>query len=515
VTVKTRLADLIDIDNSAPAGQAQPRGFQVLKQAATDLDELIQEARQLGKRVRALGSGWALSDIAITDGWLVNTKMLNGAFEITDRYFDARYDPEKRPFVVLAQAGMSIGELNVYLETQPQNGVRRALQTSGIGAGQTVAGAVSGSTHGSGIKFGSTPDFVVGIHLVTGTGTSCWIERASKPVMNDGFVAALGAQPIRDDDVFNAAVVSFGCFGIIAAVAIETSPIYHLKFAPVRDVGHDDLKRRLRELASADFSNPEVPYHYEFVFNPYDENQVAMEASARKVAYEPHLEEPGSVWVVRNEKGFALGNRVGEILLSTPLMSSKMKAAIQFKEYRRGAILDDVRGTPGQVFTATIFYFEGYTESALAVSIDDAPAMLDISSEVARRLDQPCISQVRLVHPTDSLLGFTLHGPKTAVFEFGLVDDERFPVFEKSLTTELRRANIHYTFHWSKNSGIDNESLMHMYGAERVRKWREARDRVFNADPDLKRVFDNPALERTGLAGSELVVSADSSVTPP
>jgi len=500
VTVKTRLSDLIDIDNTAPSGQAQPRGFEVLKQTARDLDGLIQQARQQSKRVRALGSGWALSDIAITDGWLVNTKLLNGCFEVADKYFHAGYDPRKRPFVVLAQAGMSIGELNVYLETEPQNGLRRSLQTSGIGAGQTVVGAVSGNTHGSGIKFGSTPDFVVGIQLVTGVGNSWWIERASKPVMNDQFVTALGAQPIRDDDVFNAAVVSFGSFGIITAVAIETAPIYHLKFAPVRDIDHESLKRRLGELSRADFGDPATPYHYEFVFNPYDEKQIAMEASARKVAYEPEHEDPGSVWIVRNEKGFALGDRVAEILLKTPLMSSKMKAAIQFKEYRRGAILDDVRGTPGQVFTATIFYFEGYTESALAVSIDDAPAMLEISSEVARRLDQPCISQVRLVHPTEALLGFTRHAPKTAVFEYGLVNDARFPVFEHTLTAELRRAQVPYTFHWSKNSGIDNETLLHMYGAERVRQWREARDRVFNDDPHLKRVFNNPALERTGLA---------------
>lgn len=126
--------------------------------------------------------------------------------------------------------------------------------------------------------------------------------------------------------------------------------------------------------------------------------------------------------------------------------------------------------------------------------------MLDISSAVARRLDQPCISQVRLVHPTKALLGFTRQAPKTAVFEYGLVHDDRFPVFEKTLTAELRRANIPYTFHWSKNSGIDNEPLLHMYGAELVKKWRDARDRVFNDDAQLKRIFDNPALERAGLA---------------
>jgi hypothetical protein len=158
-----------------------------------------------------------------------------------------------------------------------------------------------------------------------------------------------------------------------------------------------------------------------------------------------------------------------------------------------------VRGTPGQVFTATILYMEGYTESALGVSINDAATMLDVSCDVVRRLDQPAISQVRLVHPSQALLGFTSLGPKTAVFEFGLVNDDRFPQFERALTDGLKAANVPYTFHWSKNSGLDRDAVLHMYGADRVARWRAARDRVFHGDATLRRVFDSPHLERAGL----------------
>jgi hypothetical protein len=206
------------------------------------------------------------------------------------------------------------------------------------------------------------------------------------------------------------------------------------------------------------------------------------------------------VWIVRDKNGFSLGTDTAKILLQTPLLSSKQKTALQFKLYRERAILDGVRGTPGQVFTATIFYLEGYTESALGVSIDDAPKMLDVSCDVVRRLDQPAIAQVRLVHPSQALLGFTYRGPKTAVFEFGLVNDERFPQFERALTDALKAANVPYTFHWSKNSGLDREAVLHMYGADRVARWRAARDRVFQGDATLRRVFDSPHLEHAGLA---------------
>jgi hypothetical protein len=69
----------------------------VLRQAADTFESLIQEARQQDVRLRALGSAWALTDIAVTDGWLINTKMLNGCFDLTDQYFEATYPEPKRP----------------------------------------------------------------------------------------------------------------------------------------------------------------------------------------------------------------------------------------------------------------------------------------------------------------------------------------------------------------------------------------------------------------------------------
>ncbi|HEV2771640.1 MAG TPA: hypothetical protein VGV57_02230 [Thermoleophilaceae bacterium] len=67
--------------------------------------------------------------------------------------------------------------------------------------GQTIAGAVSGNTHGSQINFGAMPDFVVGLHIATGSGRTLWIEKASKPVLNQEFVTRIGADLIRDDDI--------------------------------------------------------------------------------------------------------------------------------------------------------------------------------------------------------------------------------------------------------------------------------------------------------------------------
>ena len=324
-TVKTRLADLIDVYNPGPTETAQGN-FGILRQAAANFEAIIQDARKNGKRVRALGSGWALSNIAITDGWLVNTKLLNGCFDVPDKYFEENYAKENRPYLVLSQCGKSIGELNFHLESARGSSLRRALKTSGIGAGQTIAGAVSGSTHGAAVRFGSTPDFIVGLQLVTGSGTSSWLERESYPVLNKEFSRRLSAVTIRNDDVFNAALVSFGSFGIISAVAIETDPIYHLEFPKVRKINQAGLHEKLRELSGIANTDLAAPYHYEFIFNPYN-RKVILEASATRVAFEPGHATPAPVWNIGGGHGLAPGDLTPGIGLNLPILSAAKRLA--------------------------------------------------------------------------------------------------------------------------------------------------------------------------------------------
>jgi FAD/FMN-containing dehydrogenase len=498
VTHRTTVAELVDVDNVGPQ-RTLLSGFDMFRYAGESLDELIRRARDDGKRILAIGSGWGLSEINITDGWLVNTKLLNGCYDVGESYFDDAYPAADRPNVVLAQAGMQIAELNAYLELVPQDDAkRRALKAAGIGNGQTIAGAVSGNTHGSQISFGAMPDFVVGLHIATGSGRTLWIEKASKPVLNEDFVARIGADLIRDDDIFNAAVVSFGTFGIIAAVAVETAPIYHLDFPAIGDIHHDDLKAKLREFGNAD---PPGLYHYEFIFDPHGRNRMAMEAAAPRVPFQPGVDTPPPRWIVRDKNGYAPGVNLLRVLgLFRSLLPPRIVTGFQFKQYRRIALLNSVRGSPGQLYTSSIYYLEGYTESAFAVSVNDAPEVIDICSEVARDMRLPSISQVRLVHPSEATLGFTQHEPKTAVFEVGLIDDDGFPEFERRLDAALRDAAIRYTLHWSKNSGIDPEKLDYMYGAARIASWKAARRAVFGDDDALMKMFETDAMVRAGLS---------------
>ena len=498
VTHKTTVAEIVDIDNVAPDGKLLT-GFEMFRQAGHDLDLVIQQARDAGQRALAIGSGWGLSKINITDGKLVNTKLLNGCYDVGDPYFDERYPAAERPNVVVAQCGMQIAELNAYLEIVPQDvGAKRALKAAGIGNGQTIAGSVSGNTHGSQLDFGAMPDFVVGLHLATGSGRTLWLERASHPVLNGEFAQRIDAELVRDDDLFNAAVVSFGTFGIIAAMAVETAPIYQLAFAAIEDISHEDLGAQVLEFAKPD---PPDVYHYEFIFDPHGRKKMAMAASAPKVPFEPGHPTPEPRWIIRDKLGYAPGDSLlRQVAGLLRLLPARFVTGIAFKEYRRRALLNQVRGTPGQLYTSSIYYLEGYTESAFAVAMADAPATIDLVSEVARETRLPSISQVRLVRASGATLGFTQHQPRTAVFELAQINDDSFPEFEQGLDAAFKAAGIRYTMHWSKNSGIDPAKLEYMYGSERIESWKAAREKAFGGDAALMETLASDALLETGLA---------------
>jgi hypothetical protein len=159
------------------------------------------------------------------------------------------------------------------------------------------------------------------------------------------------------------------------------------------NIPHADLKAKLSGFADAP---PEDLYHYEFIFDPHSRKQMAMEASAPKVPYKPRVPTPKPRWIVRDKNGYAPGINILRLVGLFRFVPPRIVTGFQFKQYRKVALLDGVRGSPGQIYTSSIYYLEGYIESAYAVSVRDAPATIDISSDLAREMRLPSINQVRL-----------------------------------------------------------------------------------------------------------------------
>jgi len=70
-----------------------------------------------------------------------------------------------------------------------------------------------------------------------------------------------------------------------------------------------------------------------------------------------------------------------------------------WRRCRKDALLDNVRGSPGQIYTSSIYYLEGYIESAFAVSAKDAAATIDIASKVSQDVRLPSIYQCASARP--------------------------------------------------------------------------------------------------------------------
>src|SRR5437016_5030499 len=94
--------------------------------------------------------------------------------------------------------------------------------------------------------------------------------------MTKGFADRLGAEWIRDDGLFNAALISLCGFGFIHGVMIETDPIalfeMHRQHMPMNAAMRDAMN-------TLDFSHitlpeePERPYHFQVLVNPYELDQ--------------------------------------------------------------------------------------------------------------------------------------------------------------------------------------------------------------------------------------------------
>jgi FAD/FMN-containing dehydrogenase len=194
-----------------PRAIAHPR-------STDELVELVRDAERAGSTVRAVGAGHAWSDVALCAGTVVETDALSGPLELDDGTL--RPGVLDGPPLARVRGGTRIRQLNALLEARGL-----ALRNMGGYDAQAIAGVVSTSTHGSGIRFGPFPDAVRSLDLVVARGALVRVEPAHGITDPGRFTGTL----IQDDDVFAAAVCGMGCMGIIASLVLEVREKFWLR----------------------------------------------------------------------------------------------------------------------------------------------------------------------------------------------------------------------------------------------------------------------------------------------
>src|SRR5687768_10799655 len=179
--------------------------------AAKEIQRLLKEAMDKQEGFRAYGSAWSMNHIAHQkDNMHFNAEM-NLKKAILEDEHDAN-SPFQRENLFFFQCGNIIKEMHKFTFDHG-----KMIKATGASNGQTIAGCISTGVHGSALDAGSVQDYVVGLNLIIGpdANDNVYLERESEPALNDVFANRINARVIRNDAMFNAALVGLGAFGFI------------------------------------------------------------------------------------------------------------------------------------------------------------------------------------------------------------------------------------------------------------------------------------------------------------
>lgn len=201
---------------------------QVLTPAnSTDIINIIRAAREQKKKIRVIGAGHSFSPLVATDQILIDLKLMSQLISVDQEACTATF-----------AAGASISKLT---EELWHHGL--ALSNQGDINHQTLAGAISTGTHGTGINYGSISSFVTALEFVDGTG-----EIQNITLDSPG-------------ELLHSAQVQLGVFGILTKITVQCEKRFILR--DTRQT-HDleECLKRFNEVANTN-------RHVEFFWFPY------------------------------------------------------------------------------------------------------------------------------------------------------------------------------------------------------------------------------------------------------
>ncbi|MER5962822.1 D-arabinono-1,4-lactone oxidase [Streptomyces sp. NPDC002057] len=165
--------------------------------SAEELAEAVRRAAADGLRVKTVGTGHSFTSIAATDGVLIRPGLLTGIRRI-----------DREAMTVTVESGTPLKRLNVAL-------AREGLSLTNMGdiMEQTVAGATSTGTHGTGRDSASIAAQIRELELVTASGDLLTCSEKGNA---------------EERAVFAAARVGLGALGVVTAITFAVEPVFLL-----------------------------------------------------------------------------------------------------------------------------------------------------------------------------------------------------------------------------------------------------------------------------------------------
>ncbi|ORX92044.1 L-gulonolactone/D-arabinono-1,4-lactone oxidase [Basidiobolus meristosporus CBS 931.73] len=179
-----------------------------------EIVQIIQLAKANGKTIRVVGAAHSPSDLALTDGYLLNLDKLNKVLKVPPLDLPLSIIQRHQPFhfrltiratEFTVQAGIRLFQLHEELDK-----VGLAMSNLGSISDQSIAGVISTATHGTGVEYGCISTQVTELTLLT---ADCRRIQCSES---------------HNVDLFHAALCSLGCLGIILELTIQCEPAFTL-----------------------------------------------------------------------------------------------------------------------------------------------------------------------------------------------------------------------------------------------------------------------------------------------
>ncbi|MBO3085009.1 D-arabinono-1,4-lactone oxidase [Cellulomonas fengjieae] len=412
-----------------------------------DLHELSADVRRAvadGLRVRAVGSGHSFTPVATTDGVHIRVDALDVLERVVSQADGSTH--------VTVGAGIRLGALNALLA---ERGL--AMRNLGDIDKQTLAGAISTGTHGTGARLGGLATQVVGAELVTATGDVVQTSATQEP------------------ELFELARLGLGTVGVLGTVTLEVVPAYRLEAREEPWLLGDVLE----QLDGPD-GLVEANDHFEFYWFPHTDRTLTKRNN--RVADDVELPLPRVRGWLEDEViangAFALANSIAT--LAPSLTRSVNDIATRTISRRR------YTAPSASVFVSSRRV--RFREMEYALPRDQvAPVLREIVSWIESSGELlPFPLEVRFAAADDLWLS-TAHGRDTAYI--AVHQYVRLPYARYFDAVERIVAQVDGRPHWGKMHWLEAERLAELYprfaDAQRVRA---------QADPDG--VFSNPYLDR-------------------
>jgi hypothetical protein len=337
-------------------------------------------------------------------------------------------------------------------------------------------------------------DYVIGMHIITGPNKHVWLERKSAPVVTKSFLNKLNTTLVQDDDLFNSALVSFGSFGFIHGVLLETEALFLLE-TYMRRMPLDDTLKGL--MSTLDFSNAtlpcgnERPFHFSVVLNPYDLDKGAYVFSFYKRPYRTDYVKAAS-----NTDGIGpgddapcfIGKLTSAVPALVPVIVNKLLAGV-YQPYEKQY------GTLAEIFSNTTLHGK-LLSAAIGIPLDQVNKVTEILFEM-NKTNGPFVGlfAYRFIKKSKATLAFT-HFDYTCILELDAAYSDDTKSFYTAVWKRLEDEGIPFTFHWGKMNELNIDRITKMYGNDAV-TWMKARNKLLG--PDSLKVFTNPTLTEWGL----------------